>query len=151
MSLPPQSVDSRIQYLNTDLELLGTADLAPIAIFFSQQALFQLHFSFLEKHSEQQTQLCLATFETNDSFDSPAETIEVLLRAIAALSPNLESLWWQCEQRILDIGYQCGSEPSALSQSLPSDLLARIAAVGLSLRLTLYPMTTNQQEAVEKL
>jgi hypothetical protein len=147
MPLFSQSLDSHTHYLNADLELLCAADLTPIASFFSQQEISQLHFSFLEKHSEQHPRLCFATFEANDSFETPAETIEVLLSAIASLPSDLESLWRQCEQRILDIGYQCGSEPWAFNQSLPNDMLARIAAAGLTLRLTLYPMATNQQTA----
>ena len=42
-------------------------------------------------------------------------------------------------QRAVDVGYECGAGSWAYGHGLSSGLLGRMAAVGASLRLTLYP------------
>ena len=52
----------------------------------------------------------------------------------------------QCTTREFNLGYDCGAEPWAFNQGLSSELLGRIAAVGASLRLTIYP---DREESVQ--
>ena len=72
-------------------------------------------------------------------FPGPAPIIELLLTAVESLPENARAAWNACESRAFDIGYSCAEEPWGFHQEIPSELLARMAALKISLRLTLYP------------
>lgn len=122
-----------IAYLNTDLELSSLGDLTALA-----QALERSGLCVLGVSRDEQGQW-LSTLETLDQYESPAETIAALLTVIEALPESLQADWQACCDRIFDIGYLCGSQPWAFTQSLPHELLTRIVGVGAALKLTLYP------------
>jgi hypothetical protein len=65
------------------------------------------------------------------------QSISAMLVAIEALDPPLRSAWAACSLRVFDIGYDCGLAPFAFGQGLSAELLARLAAVGATLRFTL--------------
>jgi hypothetical protein len=71
-------------------------------------------------------------------YDEPEPNIAAMLAVIEALDPPLRSAWAGCSLRVFDIGYDCGREPFAFRQELPAEILVRLAAVGASLRVTLY-------------
>ena len=83
--------------------------------------------------------LWYATFETSTQFAEPEPNIAAILGIVESLARPLRSVWDGCAQREFNIGYDCGDEPWGFNQALPADLLARMAAVGASLRVTLYP------------
>jgi hypothetical protein len=62
-----------------------------------------------------------------------------LLTAIEALDPKSRIQWDACVIREFNIGYDCGDEPRAFSHGLTASTLARVAALSISLRITLYP------------
>src|SRR5205823_4441995 len=79
------------------------------------------------------------TFETEDQHGEPEPNIAAMLDVIEPLAEPLRSVWAGCLLREFNIGYECGLEPSAFNQGLSAELLGRMAAVGASLRITLYP------------
>ena len=62
-----------------------------------------------------------------------------MIAAVEALPDELRSSWDRCSLRELDIGYDCGTHPWGFTQSLPPELLRRVAALDASLRITIYP------------
>jgi hypothetical protein len=81
-----------------------------------------------------------ATFEvTCCGHETPESTISSILDAIEALKGKARALWAQCSLREFNIGYDCGDKPWAYNDGLANAILRRIAKLGGSLRITLYP------------
>ena len=126
-------VDGRIEYLNTDLDLRSSEDLSPIADVFKSHGVFALHVTHADDG------LWYAIFETKDSFEEPDPNIVKMLDAIESLKRTQRTIWSRCDFREFNIGYDCGDEPWSFNQGLSNETLSRIAAVGATLRWTLYP------------
>ena len=58
---------------------------------------------------------------------------------IESIHESVRSIWRSCSLREFNIGYVSGSEPWAFNNGISSHTLGRMAAVGASLRITLYP------------
>lgn len=124
------------QYINTDLELTSSATLAPLADFLDNAGWLVLH---AERHDDG---LWHAAFEA-ESFDTPDGSIRSLLDGIEALPEPLRMTWNACSRRDFNMGYEVGAGPRTAEYSLPPDLLARIAALGAMLTVTIYAMTKD--------
>ena len=122
-----------IRYLNTDLDLASPDELAPRAAALEARGLLRLHVS------RRDDGLCHATFEDGEQHDEPAPNVAAMLAVVESLERPLRALWDGCVVRRLDAGYECGARPWGFGHELPGELLARMAALGLSLRITLYP------------
>jgi hypothetical protein len=126
-------VDNTICYLNTDLDLTSAEDLTALAAAFEVGGMPSLHVT----HGADG--LWHATFETHAQFAEPEPNIAAMLATLESLARPLRSVWDGCTRREFNLGYECGAEPWAFNQGLPAELLGRMAAVGASLRVTLYP------------
>lgn len=126
-------MDNTICYLNTDLDLVCSEDLTDIANAFDVAGAYPLHVTKGDDGTWS------ATFETHEHHDEPDPTIAQMLAIVESLVEPLRSVWWRCTVREFNVGYDCGAEPWAFNQALSPDVLGRMAAVGTSLRITLYP------------
>jgi hypothetical protein len=128
-------MDSKICYLNTDLDLTSSHALTELAAAFEAAGLLPLHVT------QGEDGLWYATFETRQLHTriEPERDIAEMLLVAESLQEPLRSVWSRCTRREFNIGYDCGDEPWAFNQGLSSALLGRIAAMGASLRVTLYP------------
>jgi hypothetical protein len=126
-------VDHTIWYLNTDLDLTSSDDLTALAAVFESRGLHPLHVTRGEDG------LWYATFEIWDQHGEPEANIAAILEVVESLDEPHRTVWLGCKRREFDVGYVCGVEPWAFNQSLSCGLLKRMAAIGASLRITLYP------------
>jgi hypothetical protein len=126
-------MDGKICYLNTDLDLTSSGDLTELAAAFRSAGVSPLHVS----HGEDD--LWYATFETDEQHEQPEPNIAAMVAVVETLQEPLHSVWSRCTRREFNVGFDCGAEPWAFNQGLSSRLLGRIAAMGASLRVTLYP------------
>lgn len=134
------------RYLNTDLDLGAPRDLAPLADALAHRGLFVFHVWQWEDG------LWSARFATEEPFLEPDQNIAAMLTAIEALDEPSRSLWEACTIRKFDIGYDCGYAPYAFNQQLSTATLARIAAAGAAVVITLYPVIeTDAHEAAVKI
>lgn len=124
-------------YLNTDLDLMSAQNLKPLAAVLEAQGMMVLH---VDQHHNG---LWHAALETGENFDHPDANSRAILSLIEALQPPERALWEGCAVREFDVGYECGSIPRGFNQALAAGTLARMAALGVSLRVTLYPATPN--------
>lgn len=135
-------MDGVIFYLNTDLDLTSADDLTALAAAFQAGGVFPLHVTRGEDG------LWYACFETEEQHTEPEPNIAAMLAVVETLAPPFRAVWAGCSRREFNIGYDCGLEPWAYNQGLSAELLGRMAAVGASLRWTLYPdrepQTPNQ-------
>jgi len=127
------SMDGQISYLNTDLDLRSTDDLTELAAVFKSHRIYPLHVSKGEDG------LWHATFEVLDQCTEPEPNIAEMVTAVESFTEPHLSMWRGCTLREFNIGYDCGAEPWAFNQGLSCELLGRMAAIGASLRLTIYP------------
>lgn len=122
------------RFLNVDLDLASCEDLTPLAREFELAGM-----SRLALHREDGS--WLARFELGEEgegLEEPGPVIERLVAHIEALSTASAAIWWRCEMRRLDMGYESG-EGETLIHTLPPPLLARLAALSVELGMTLYP------------
>lgn len=85
-----------------------------------------------------------ATFEIISADDfSRHETAEVTIKAILDimehLPPEERILMERCEEREFNTAYDLGTEPRDFNEGLSAETLQRVSALGISLRVTLYP------------
>ena len=128
-----------IRYLTTDLDLQATLDLAPLADAMPQEGLFAFHGGTDGSW--------YARFGATSGFHEPNQDIDAMLTAIEALDEPSRNLWSACTSRKFNIGYDCGDTPWGFHQELLPPTLARMAAVGASLVITIYPVL--ETDAVE--
>jgi hypothetical protein len=133
-------VAGTIRYVNTDLDLTAPHDLGALAAALDADGVFPLHVT----HGDDG--LWYATFEHQHEHPEPEQSIAAMLCAIESLPTSLRPLWDGCTRRDFNIGYECGDKPWAFNQGLSAALLGRVAAVGASLRVTLYPDGEQTQE-----
>ena len=120
-------------YLNTDLDLVAAQSLKPLANALEKSGVFPLH---VDLRDDQQW---FSTLETEEQFTQPEPNICALLTAIEELDSQSRIQWAACASREFNIGYDCGDEPRAFNHGLTAPTLARMASLGISLRITLYP------------
>jgi hypothetical protein len=130
------------RYLNTDLDLVSTVDLSPLAATLEAKGLFQLHLAQTEEDC------WIACFETSEQYEDPESTIAAMLSVIEHLDAPAQQIWQGLTLCEFNIGYGCGDEPWA--QSLSNTLLQRLAAVGASLGMTLYSYPAENDVAVSE-
>jgi hypothetical protein len=126
-------VKRETHYLNTDLDLVAGQSLQALADALETRGVFPLH---VHLRDDQQW---YSTLETVEQFTQPEPNIVALLTAIEALDPQSRIQWDACVIREFNIGYDCGDEPRAFNHGLTASTLARMAALAISLRITLYP------------
>jgi hypothetical protein len=154
-----------IHYLNTDLDLIADHDLTPLVDALQAGGMTEI---YRIEENGRRAGLELASGpgsarvtgdDVNDGrvdFDGvsdrdrdayrPATTIAGLLDVLEAMDADTRAAWDACRVREFNIGYGCGDRPWGLHQSLDASLLARVAALGAGLRITIYPATTDTSE-----
>ena len=132
-----------IHYLNTDIDLVAQQNLELLTAALGSRGVFALHVSQSDDGRWH------AGLETDEQFNHPEPNIVALVMAIEALDPHFRALWSACTSREFNIGYECGDAPWAFNHELTAATLARVAALGVSLRITLYPPDTATSEPSE--
>jgi hypothetical protein len=127
-------LDGVIGYLNTDLDIISSADLTLLVAAFTAGGVHPLYEVVLGDDGQR-----YVTFETEEQHTEPEPNIAAMLAVIKALSADLRAVWNGCSRREFNIGYDCGLEPWAFNQGLSAELLGRMGAAGASLRITMYP------------
>lgn len=127
-----------IHYLNTDLELESSNDLTPIVEAFGEDV-FNLYNGEARGHF-------LASFEIAGSVDSPDAIIQYFCTLAESLDGKEKILWDSCFSKAFDIDYEGGTSHKSYTDEIRSNTLMRVAALGASIRITVYPMSFGQDE-----
>jgi hypothetical protein len=69
---------------------------------------------------------------------TPANDVEAYCSLLSRLSPEAKAMWDGCSQRVFDVAFESGSEPTSSSYRLPAVLVGRVAEVGAGLTVTIY-------------
>jgi hypothetical protein len=70
-------------------------------------------------------------------YDGPEPEIAALLAAVEALDLPARAAWASCSRRVFGLAYDFGTRPFSVRHDLSAGTLARLAAVGATLRITL--------------
>ncbi len=117
-------------FLNVDLDVYGHADLQPLIAHWKE---------LLTLLTPEEAGTNSVRFELGEDYPTASETIQHFCTAVENLPPDLLELWYQCPKRILDIGYESGTERPMLQDALPVELLIKVAQHFTSLDISLYP------------
>lgn len=121
-----------IRYLNVDLELESRDPLAPIVEALGEDIAVLHHGTARGLHT--------ASLEVAGCTSGDAEaTIDSLCSLVENLPPEARRLWNGCCTRLFDIGYESGDSPASFRSVLHSETVARVAALGAAIMVTIYP------------
>jgi hypothetical protein len=124
---------ARTQFVNTDLDVVTRRDPAPLIAM-----LRALGVPPLNEPSTREDGAWFINFEIAGRSATPESTVITIVDAIEKLTGEAREIWYVATTRELHLGFDGGDEPRVFSEALSSETLARAAAAGLSLRITLY-------------
>ncbi len=127
-----------IYYRNTDLVIESSNDLTPIVEAFGEDV-FNLYNGQAHGHY-------MASFEMAGLVDSPDAIIQHFCMFAEALTGDEKVLWDNCFSRVFDIGYEGGTGHKSYTDEIRANTLDRVAALGASIRITVYPMELGQND-----
>lgn len=128
-------MDESTQYRTTDLYFFSEENLTALAAALHSWA----RPVCLGPNPRTQREEWYCNFSIDgEGAEEPEPGIAAMLTVIESLDPLSRSTWAGCSERVFDIAYDCGRKPFAFRQELSADTLGRLAAVGASLRFTLY-------------
>lgn len=136
-------MEATTRYCTTDLDLESPEDPTALAAAFEQRGLLLMR--RVERYSDG-TWFCGFSTGGGD-YDEPDPHLSAILDVVEGLDPVSQAAWAACTRRLFDLGYDCGREPFAFRQELSAETLVRLAAVGATLRITLY--SDPQADAAE--
>lgn len=132
---------TQAEYLNVDLELESASDRSPLVEHWGEQV-----FVLFQDRVDETYRLAFETEfaeptdpPTTDHTNDADDCIREFLSLIAALPAPLRGLWDGCHSRVFDIGVIAGTEPRVFIQMLSTSTLQAMAAVGGTVRFTMYP------------
>ena len=117
-------------FLNVDLDIHAHADLQPLIAYWKQ---------LIPLVTPEDAGTNFVRFELDEDYPTASETIRHFCAAVENLPPDLLQFWHYCPQRILDIGYESGTERPILQEALPVELLLKVAQYFTSLDVSIYP------------
>jgi hypothetical protein len=79
----------------------------------------------------------------------PLVCTEHFLSRIEALRPAAQAVFRVCRSRVFDYGFDGGLEANPIRTDLSSSTLARMAALGIDVRITTYPYRGPGPEEAE--
>ena len=130
----------KIQYLNTDLDLVAPESLERLAAHLESLGVFP---GFVTREDDGLWYRTLET-EGGDDDTEPESAIVRMLTAVESLPEDEKRIWNACTKRDFNIGYELGDKPWAFNQGLSNETLSRIAQCGATLRWTLYPYRPDE-------
>lgn len=123
---------SQIRFINTDLEVEVRRPPQALVAALEAHGVFALHEPALGPGG-----VLSIFFEAMVEGDAQT-TVDAILDAVEALTGEAREIWDTSARRTLDLGFDAGASPHAFSEDLSAAIVARAAAAGLSLRITLY-------------
>lgn len=125
-------------FLNVDLELVATFDLAPLLEHFNPTT-FTLRDSVDDGRRTVWMELAADPKDTDDAILRYAMLVE-------SLPSDIRRLWDGCEDRCLNVGIQSGLTPHASTFGISTDAIAKLVAIAARLEITVYSADGEKSE-----
>lgn len=85
-----------------------------------------------------------ASFEIPGSSAGADEIINSFCALVEALPKEVREIWDGCCSRVLDIGYESGTSPRSFRSEIRASTIQRVAEIGVSLVITIYPLPIEE-------
>ena len=121
-------------FLNLDLELNASTSLSRLAKHLEDSA-----FILYNGPVNGSYRLCAEPLIRGNLSKSVSACTAHFLDILEALPKDLAALFKHCKSRLFDYGFDGGLESKPLSVNLSTAHLARIADLGVKVRITVYP------------
>ncbi len=149
-------MDVITRYRVTDLVLHSADDLTALAAAFEAQGMFVTQRA-LQIHETARALFRIAATDRmwvfqlgcEEHCDDLETDIAAFLAAVEALDPPERAAWAGCSRREFDPCFDCGTKPFLVRYDLSAGTLARLAAAGGSLRLTLCALDLREIQPAE--
>ena len=82
-----------------------------------------------------------ASFEIPGNTAGADETINSFCSLVENLPEEVREIWDGCCSRIIDVGYESGTSPQNFRSEIRAHTIQRVAAVGASIVITIYPLS----------
>lgn len=133
------------RYLNTDLDIESVEDLSPLIKILKRKC-------DLLHGGKDDAGLWRVTIEARNSgfvggegHDQVADINEIL-KVIESLSDEIQKLLLGAQKFEFNIGWQSSEKRPVGAFSLPTELLGRVAGIGATIAVTIYPSNENDFE-----
>jgi hypothetical protein len=121
-------------FLNLDLELNATASLSRLAKHLKQSS-----FVLYNGPAKGMYRLCAEPVIGGKLSNSPRACTAHFLDVLESLPIDLAAAFKRCKSRVFDYGFDGGLESKPLSVNISASQLARLARLGVQVRITVYP------------
>ncbi|RLS56309.1 MAG: hypothetical protein DWH91_06930 [Planctomycetota bacterium] len=132
-------------FILTELVLHSAGDLTSLAAVLEAQGLMATH----RPLPMDEPMWIFQGICSGEEFDGPETEIAAMLAVVESLDPHTRALWDGCSRRVFDFAYDCGVKPVTVRHDLSAGTMARLAAAGGSLRITLYTFEPRQIKKAE--
>ena len=122
-----------VQYLNTDLEIESKSDLSRIVKEFGEDVLV-LHHGEIRGYQHASFGIAGGSTDADATINSFCDLVEFLPKEI-------RETWDGCCSRIFDVGFESGSSPDRSYSEIKASTIQRVANIGASIAITIYPET----------
>jgi len=121
-------------FLNLDLELNALGGLSRLARHLEGSA-----FVLYDGSVNGAYRLCAEPLVRGNLSKSPRACTAHFLECLEALPEDLATIFARCKSRVFDYGFDGGLESKPLSVDISVAHLARMARLGIRVRITVYP------------
>jgi hypothetical protein len=125
-----------VRYLNVDLEIESENELSGIVQEFGEDVAV-LYCGEVRGYQH-------ASFEIPANRAGADETINHFCALVEGLTKEAREIWEGCCSRVLDVGYQSGTSPRNFRSEIRASTIQRVAAIGASIVITIYPMKVDE-------
>jgi hypothetical protein len=136
-----QSASVSASFLNLDMELQASSDLAPFAESLGQEV-----FVLFCGETEGGYRLSVEPVINGALNGNPAACTEYFVSLLEGLSQDQKNIWDSCRSRMFDYGFDGGLEENPLHTDICLEHLTRMARLGIEVRITIYPFRGNKPE-----
>jgi hypothetical protein len=128
------------RFIQVDLEIEAEESLAPICEDFARFDVFELHHSRIERGYFAGFELWAQGTAEGEQTETPDDFIAGFCSLIEQFGPEARACWDGAFRKTFDIGYECTGEAGSFASALSPAILAKMAGLGVSLGITIYPL-----------
>jgi len=126
-------------YLNTDLCLVSTSDLTPLAVSVGKKVTV----GYFGKHGRKWHATINANGSGHIGKRDPTDDVILMLKVFGNLRGSARSLWKGCKRREMNIGWQSSDKRPEGAFQIEPYIITELAKQNIILAVTIYPSCEN--------
>lgn len=130
-------------FITLDVDIVSEEDLTPLASYFEEPA-FVLGNQCVDGLFYLSLEPCW--FAADEK--TPENCAKFFVEEIAKLPRELKDLWNRAKSKTFDFGFESGNALPYYKGEISQETLAKVVAVGANLIITIYQISTSEEEGV---